>query len=71
VAGEDAQIRTAHYVPAGADRFRGKREVFGSRVIDFKVDELARLGSSPRREDLQRAFSSHGLEYVGPPLSIE
>jgi mannose-6-phosphate isomerase-like protein (cupin superfamily) len=163
VAGEDAQIRTAHYVPAGADRFRGKREVFGSRVIDFKVsaldtngglsvselidvekggpsrhlhheqeewfyvveseyiievgeeryelgpgdsvlaprevahvwahvgegrgrlivalqpagqieaffDELARLGSSPRREDLQRAFRSHGLEYVGPPLSIE
>ena len=163
MAGEDAQIRTAHYVPAGADRFRGKRQVFGSRVIDFKVsaldtngglsvseltslhkdgpprhlhheqdewfyvvegeyiievgeerfelgpgdsvlaprkvahvwahvgegtgrliaalqpagqieaffDELARLGSSPRREDLRRAFGSHGLEFVGPPLSIE
>ena len=163
MAGEDEQIRTAHYVPAGTDRFRGKREVFGSRGIDFKVsaldtngdlsvseltslhkdgpprhlhheqdewfyvvegeyiievgeerfelgpgdsvlaprkvahvwahvgggtgrliaalqpagqiealfDELARLGSSPRREDLQRVFSSHGVEFVGPPLSIE
>ena len=163
MAGEDAQIRTAHYVPAGADRFRGKREVFGSRVIDTKVstldtngglsiselidvekggpsrhlhheqeewfyvvegeylievgderyelgpgdsvlaprevahvwahvgegtgrlivtlqpageieaffDELAKLGSSPKREELRRAFSSHGMELVGPPLSIE
>jgi len=163
VAGEDAQIRTAHYVPAGRDRFRGEREVFGSRVIDFKVstldtngglsvselidvekggpsrhlhheqdewfyvvegeyvievgeeryelgpgdsvlaprevahvwahvgegtgrlivalqpagqieeffDELARLGSSPGLEELRRAFSSHGMELAGPPLSIE
>jgi mannose-6-phosphate isomerase-like protein (cupin superfamily) len=167
VAGEGEgakKIRTARYVPAGRDRFRGeKREVFGSRVIDTKVstldtygglsvseivdvekggparhlhheqeewfyvvegeyvievgeeryelgpgdsvlaprkvahvwahvgegtgrliaasqpagqiealfDELARLGSSPQREDLQRAFSSHGVELVGPPLSIE
>ncbi len=163
VEGEGKQVRTAHYVPAGTDRFRGKREVFGSRVIDTKVstqdtngalyvsevidvqkggparhlhheqeewfyvvegeyvievgeeryelgpgdsvlaprkvahvwahvgegtgrliaavqpagqiealfDELARLGSSPQREDLQRAFSSHGVELVGPPLSIE
>ena len=163
MTGEDAQIRTAHYVPAGTDRFRGKREVFGSRVIDTKVstqdtngglsvselidvhkggpsrhlhheqdewfyiaegqyvievgdehyelgpgdsvlaprkvahawahvgegrgrlivalqpagqieaffDELATLGSSPDREELSRAFSSHGMELVGPPLSIE
>jgi len=39
--------------------------------IEAFFDELARLGSSPRREALQRAFSSHGLEFVGPPLSIE
>jgi mannose-6-phosphate isomerase-like protein (cupin superfamily) len=163
VAGEGAQIRTAHHVPAGTDRFRGKREVFGSRVIDVKVsaldtngglsvselidvhkggparhlhheqeewfyvvegayvievgderyelgpgdsvlaprkvehvwahvgegtgrlivalqpageieaffDELAKLGSSPKREEFRRAFSSHGLELTGPPLSIE
>jgi mannose-6-phosphate isomerase-like protein (cupin superfamily) len=163
VAGEGAHTRTAHYVPAGTDRFRSKREVFGSRVIDTKVstrdtdgglcvteivdvekggparhlhyeqeewfyvvegeyvievgeeryelgpgdsvlaprkvahawahvgegtgrliaalqpagqieaffDELARLGSNPRREELSRAYSSHGLKLVGPPLSIE
>ena len=164
MAGEGARIRTAQHVPAGRDRFRGKRrEVFGSRVIDTKVsaldndgglcvteiidvekggparhlhheqdewfyvvegryiievgeeryelgagdsvlaprkvahvlahvgdgtgrllaalqpagqieaffDELATLGSSPEREELSRAFSSHGLELVGPPLSIE
>jgi mannose-6-phosphate isomerase-like protein (cupin superfamily) len=163
VAREDAQMRTAHYVPAGRDRFRGKLEVFGSRVIDTKVsaldtngglyvselidvhkggparhlhheqeewfyvlegeyiievgderyelgpgdsvlaprkvahvwahvgdgrgrliaavqpagqieaffDALAKLGSSPKREELRRAFSSHGMELVGLPLSIE
>ncbi len=163
MAGEGAQSRTAHYVPAGTDRFEGKRAVFGSRVIDTKVsaldtngglsvselidvekggpsrhlhheqeewfyvvegeyvievgderyelgpgdsvlaprevahvwahvgegrgrliaalqpageieaffDELAKLGSSPQREELSRAFSSHGIELVGPPLSIE
>jgi mannose-6-phosphate isomerase-like protein (cupin superfamily) len=163
VAGEGAHTRTAHYVPAGTDRFRSKREVFGSRVIDIKAstldtngglcitetidvdkggparhlhheqeewfyvvegvyvievgeeryelgpgdsllaprkvahvwahvgegtgrligalqpagqieaffDELAKVGSSPEREELSRAFSSHGMELVGPPLSIE
>ena len=163
MVGEAKQVRTAHYVPAGMDRLRGKREVFGSRVIDTKVsaqdtngglyvsevidvqkggparhlhheqeewfyvvegeyiievgeeryelgpgdsvlalrkvahvwayvgegtgkliaalqpagqmeaffDELVRLGSSPRHEELRKAFSSHGMELVGPPLSIE
>lgn len=163
MAGKETQIHTAHHVPAGTDRFRGKREVFGSRVIDIKVsyldtngglsvseiidtrkggparhlhheqdewfyvaegeyvievgeeryelgpgdsvlaprkvahvwahvgegtgrliaalqpageieaffDELAKLGSTPRHEELSRAFSSHGLELIGPPLSIE
>jgi uncharacterized cupin superfamily protein len=33
--------------------------------------DLAQLGSTPEREELSRTFSSHGLELVGPPLSIE
>ena len=35
------------------------------------LDELAKLGSSPAREELGRAFRSHGMELMGPPLSIE
>ena len=34
-------------------------------------EEVAKLGSSTPREDLQRVFSSRGVEFVGPPLSIE
>ena len=40
VTGEGAQNRRAHDVRAGTDRFRGEREVFGSRVIDTKVSAL-------------------------------
>jgi mannose-6-phosphate isomerase-like protein (cupin superfamily) len=39
--------------------------------IEAFFDDLAKLGSSARREELRRAFSSHGLELTGPPLSIE
>jgi hypothetical protein len=39
--------------------------------IEAFFEDLAKLGSTPEREDLSRAFSSHGLELVGPPLSIE
>ena len=39
--------------------------------IEAFFDELATLGSTPRHEELSRVFSSHGLELVGPPLSIE
>jgi mannose-6-phosphate isomerase-like protein (cupin superfamily) len=39
--------------------------------IEAFFDNLATLGSSPKREELQRAFSSYGLELIGPPLSIE
>src|SRR5215212_10643512 len=39
--------------------------------IEAFFDELAKLGSSPQREELRRVFSSHGLELTGPPLSIE
>ena len=38
--------------------------------IEAFFDELATLGSSPEREVLLSAFSSHGLELIGPPLSI-
>ena len=38
--------------------------------IEAFFDNLAKLGSSPEREVLQRAFSSHGLELAGPPLPI-
>jgi quercetin 2,3-dioxygenase len=39
--------------------------------IEAFFDDLATLGSTPRHEELSRVFSSHGLELVGPPLSIE
>ena len=38
--------------------------------IEAFFDELAKMGSSPEREVLQRAFGSHGLELAGPPLPI-
>jgi mannose-6-phosphate isomerase-like protein (cupin superfamily) len=41
----------------------GKMEAF--------LGELAKLDSSPQREELQRLFSSHGMELTGPPLPIE
>ena len=39
--------------------------------IEAFFEDLAKLGSTPEREALSRTFSSHGLELVGPPLSIE
>jgi mannose-6-phosphate isomerase-like protein (cupin superfamily) len=39
--------------------------------IEAFFEDLAKLGSTPEREELSRTFSSHGLELVGPPLSIE
>ncbi len=39
--------------------------------IEAFFDELATLGSSLEREELQRAFSSHGLELTGAPLPIK
>ena len=38
--------------------------------IEAFFDDLATLGSSPEREVLRRVFSSHGMELIGPPLSI-
>jgi len=39
--------------------------------IEEFFDDLAKLSSSPKHEELRRVFSSHGLELVGAPLSIE
>ncbi|HJQ28354.1 MAG TPA: cupin domain-containing protein [Rubrobacter sp.] len=39
--------------------------------IEAFFEDLAKLGSTPEREELQRVFSSNGLELAGPPLSIE
>jgi mannose-6-phosphate isomerase-like protein (cupin superfamily) len=39
--------------------------------IEAFFEDLAKLSSTPEREELQRVFSSHGMELAGPPLSIE
>jgi mannose-6-phosphate isomerase-like protein (cupin superfamily) len=39
--------------------------------IEAFFEDLAKLGGTPEREALSRTFSSHGLELVGPSLSIE
>ena len=39
--------------------------------IEAFFDEIAKLGSTPKCEELRRAFSSHGMELIGAPLSIE
>jgi mannose-6-phosphate isomerase-like protein (cupin superfamily) len=39
--------------------------------IEAFFEDVAKLGTSPEREELQRAFSSHSMELAGPPLSIE
>jgi hypothetical protein len=57
------------HVGEGTGRLIGALQPAGQ--IEAFFDELAKLGSSPEREDLSRAFSSHGMELVGPPLSIE
>jgi mannose-6-phosphate isomerase-like protein (cupin superfamily) len=38
--------------------------------IEAFFDDLATLGGTPEREVLRRAFSSHGMELTGPPLTI-
>jgi quercetin dioxygenase-like cupin family protein len=39
--------------------------------IEAFFEDLAKLGAGPGHEELSRAFSSHGMELAGPPLSIE
>ncbi|MDQ3863292.1 MAG: cupin domain-containing protein [Actinomycetota bacterium] len=57
------------HVGEGTGRLIGALQPAGR--IEAFFEELAKLGSTPEREELSRAFSSHGLELVGPPLSIE
>ena len=67
-----APRKVAHawaYVGEGTGRLIAALQPAGE--IEAFFDELATLGSSPEREELQRTFSSHGLELIGPPLPIE
>jgi len=41
----------------------GKMEAF--------FGELAKVEGIPQRDELQRLFSSHGMEITGPPLPVE
>jgi len=67
-----APRKVAHvwaYVGEGTGRLIAALQPAGE--IEAFFDELAALGSTPDREVLQRAFSSHGMELTGPPLPIE
>ena len=67
-----APRKVAHvwaHVGEGAGRLIAALQPAGE--IEAFFEGLAKLSSAPEREDLSRAFSSHGLELVGPPLSIE
>ena len=66
-----APQKVAHvwaYVGEGTGRLIAALQPAGE--IEAFFDELATLDSSPERDELQRAFSSHGLELIGPPLPI-
>src|SRR5215212_6477843 len=39
--------------------------------IEEFFEDLAKLGRTPERGELNRVFDSHGLELTGPPLLIE
>jgi mannose-6-phosphate isomerase-like protein (cupin superfamily) len=39
--------------------------------IEAFFEDLAKLSSSPEREELRRVFGSHGMELAGAPLAIE
>ena len=67
-----APRKVAHvwaHVGEGAGRLVAALQPAGE--IEAFFEDLAKLSSSPQREELGRAFSSHGMELVGPPLSIE
>ena len=57
------------YVGEGTGRLIAALQPAGE--VEAFFDDLAKLSSSPEREELQRVFSSHGMELVGAPLSIE
>ena len=57
------------HVGEGTGRLIGALQPAGE--IEAFFEDLAKLGSTPEREELGKAFNSHGMELVGPPLSIE
>ena len=67
-----APRKVAHvwaYVGEGTGRLLAALQPAGE--IEAFFEDLAKLSSSPEREELQRAFSLHGMELAGLPLSIE
>jgi mannose-6-phosphate isomerase-like protein (cupin superfamily) len=67
-----APRKVAHawaYVGEGMGRLIAALQPAGE--IEAFFEDLTKLGTSPEREELQRAFTSHGMELAGPPLSIE
>jgi mannose-6-phosphate isomerase-like protein (cupin superfamily) len=56
------------HVGEGKGRLIGALQPAGE--VETLFEDLAKLGGTPEREELSRTFSSHGLELVGPPLSI-
>jgi mannose-6-phosphate isomerase-like protein (cupin superfamily) len=67
-----APRKVAHawaYVGGGKGRLIAALQPAGE--VEELFEEVAKLGSSTPREDLQRVFGSHGVEFVGAPLSIE
>ena len=57
------------YVGEGTGRLIGALQPAGE--IEEFFEDLAKLGSAPERGELRSVFDSHGMELVGPPLSIE
>ena len=67
-----APRKVAHvwaHVGEGTGRLIGALQPAGE--IEAFFEDLSKLGSGPEREELQGVFGSHGMELVGPPLSIE
>jgi mannose-6-phosphate isomerase-like protein (cupin superfamily) len=67
-----APRKVAHvwaYVGEGTGRLIAALQPAGE--IEAFFEDLAKLSSTPEREELRRVFGSHALELVGPPLSIE
>ena len=67
-----APRKVAHvWAHVGEGRGRLIAAVQPAGEIEAFFDEIAKLGSTPKCEELRRAFSSHGMELIGAPLSIE
>jgi mannose-6-phosphate isomerase-like protein (cupin superfamily) len=71
----DSVLAPREVAHAWAHMGEGKGRLIGALQpageIEAFFEDLAKLGGTPEREELRRVFSSHGLELVGAPLSIE